>query len=106
MVDAIGFRNRIFRKNPISSLGRKLLITSHLVLLEQQLSVPIVDLAEDIRSRYLAFLSEAIWLGLRAMLEHLEGPVGAAEDDKYRLGKSLEMLDLFKDQTYRYVRYY
>jgi hypothetical protein len=51
---------RFFRKNPISSLGRKLSITSHLVLLEEQLSLPVVDLVEDIRSRYLAFLSEAI----------------------------------------------
>jgi hypothetical protein len=98
----IGF----FRKNPISSLGRKLSITSYLVVLLEQLSLPVVDLVEDIRSRYLAFLSEAIVLGTRAMLERLEGQGGAAEEDQYRLGKLLEMLDLFKDQAYRYVRYY
>jgi hypothetical protein len=45
-------------------------------------------------------------VGTRAMLEHLERQVGAVEEDKYRLGKLLEMLDLFKDQAYRYVRYY
>jgi hypothetical protein len=45
-------------------------------------------------------------VGTRAMLEHLEGSVGAVEDDRYRLGKLLEMLDLFGDQAYRYVRYY
>jgi hypothetical protein len=45
-------------------------------------------------------------LGTRAMLENLEGPVGAVENDRYRLGKLLEMLDLFGDRAYRYVRYY
>jgi hypothetical protein len=73
---------------------------------EEQVSLPVVDLAEENRSRYLAFLSESIVVGTRAMLEHLEGQGGAVEDDKYRLGKLLEMLDLFKDQAYRYVRYY
>jgi hypothetical protein len=81
---------------------------------EEQVSLPVVDLAEETRSRYLAFLSESILrrrgyanvVGTRAMLEHLEGQGEAVEDDKYRLGKLLEMLDLFKDQAYRYVRYY
>lgn len=73
---------------------------------EEKVSLPVVDLAEDIRSRYLVFLSESIVLGTRAMLEHLEGQIGEFEEDKYRLTKLLEMLDLFKDQAYRYVRYY
>jgi hypothetical protein len=90
--------------SPFSKISQARSVT--LELDEEQVSLPVVDLAEEIRSRYLAFLSEAIVSGTRAMLEHLEGPVGAVEDDKYRLGKLLEMLDLFKDQAYRYVRYY
>lgn len=39
------------------------------------------------------------------MLAHLEGQVGAVEEDRYRLGTLLEMLDLFGDRAYRYVRY-
>jgi hypothetical protein len=73
---------------------------------DEAVSLPVVELAEETRSRYLAFLSESIVVGARAMLEHLEGQGGAVEEDKYRLGKLLEMLDLFGDQAYRYVRYY
>lgn len=78
-----------------------------LELEEEMVSLPLVDLQNSTRNAYIDFLGEVIVAGTKLILEHLENQLmDEVGNDKYRLRKLLDLLDLFKDTSYRYVRYY
>ncbi len=83
--------------------------TSTILELEDEtISLPLVKLVPEVRGSYIQFLSEAIVEGTKTLLEHLEQPNTAdvIHDDKYRLKKSLALLNLVKNEVYQYLGYY
>lgn len=79
-----------------------------LELEEETISLPLVELIPEVRGSYIQCLSDAIVEGTKTLLEHLEQPNRAdvLHHDKYRLRKSIALLNPIKNEVYQYVCYY